>query len=119
MPDDRKPPPPKPGKPRRPFGCVETAAFLALAALVLGGWLVPSALFRLSYGHGPVGDAALRKVQAGMTADEVIAAVGPPHKKHREGERERWIYFKDSFRWGSAEVRFDAEGRVEGVWSDE
>jgi len=119
MPADRKPPPPKPRKARRPWGCLETAAFLGLAALVLGAFVVPPALFRLSYGRGPVDDAALRKVQAGMTADEVIAALGPPHKKHREGDRERWVYYKDSFTWGSAEVRFDAEGHVEGLWSDE
>jgi len=120
MPADRKLLPPKPRLPRRsPFGCAETAAFLVLASLVLGGCILPPALFRLTYGRGPLDDTDLRKVKDGMAADEVIEALGPPHKKDRADGKERWTYFKDSFAWGSVEVRFDAEGRVEGLWSNE
>jgi hypothetical protein len=122
MPADRQPSSRKPRKRgRRPFGCLETVLVLILVSLVLG-CLLPPVIFYLSYGRGPLDGAGWRKVKDGMTTDEVMAVIGPPHKKSRnegQGGGEKWIYFKDTFGWNFIELRFNKEGHVEGLWSQE
>jgi hypothetical protein len=74
--------------------------------------LGPPHVFRQEYGSYPVTFDAWRKVNPGMTAEEVTAAVGPPHARRGEGEDERWVYYMDSFEIHWVAIAFGPDGRV-------
>jgi hypothetical protein len=77
----------------------------------------PSQFVRLEYGNYPLGTYPTNKVQEGMTADEVVAALGTPHERHGDN-KERWYYWIDSFsiRWFS--VEFGPDGRVDHTYGN-
>lgn len=94
----------------RPVICLA----LIVVVLCLGCCGLPQILFRVAYGRGPLA-TDIRQVQPGMTPEEVNALLGPPHKKHDDGEV--WIYFEDSFAWSYLGVQFTREGVVKNWWS--
>src|SRR5262249_55290485 len=59
--------------------------------------LGPPHVVRLCYGHYPLGSYPSDKVKEGMTTDEVLAALGPPHERDKNADGERWYYWIDSF----------------------
>jgi len=87
---------------------------LVSAAVPLSCCFGPSLLFRLSYGSFPVSGNLYAQVKEGMSADEVRAALGNPHKRYEEEVGERWYYYEDSFRIFWFCVDFGPDGRVKG-----
>jgi hypothetical protein len=74
--------------------------------------LGPSQVIRVIYGNYPLGSYPNNKVKEGMTADEVVAMLGTPHERHKQGERESWFYWIDSFSISWFGVDFGPDGRV-------
>jgi outer membrane protein assembly factor BamE (lipoprotein component of BamABCDE complex) len=93
---------------------------LLLASLLLPAscWVVPSLVFRLTHGTGPIGDLPYRTVREGMTPEQVIAILGPPHDRHSGDDGEHWYYSKDSFGIDWFKVEFDPQARVRTTWSN-
>jgi outer membrane protein assembly factor BamE (lipoprotein component of BamABCDE complex) len=68
------------------LGCAVAATILLLVCCV-----TPPILTRLTYGRwGESGD--ISQVKPGMTPEEVIELLGPPHDRDRWDNCERWIY---------------------------
>src|SRR5262249_20102479 len=65
-----------------------------LPLLVYSG---PSGVFRLVYGSYPTGRYPNDAIRKGMSADEVMGAMGPPHKRTIENGESKWYYYVDSF----------------------
>jgi hypothetical protein len=93
-------------------------ALLVTVGLLFGTCcLLPHAAFRIRYGRGPLEVDVLRAVKPRMTADEVLAALGPPHEKYTRGDGvESWYYIEDVFMVGWVGVQFDTQGRVIDRW---
>ncbi len=77
--------------------------------------VAPACLVRVVYGNFPIGDGP-DGIRYGMTADELRAALGPPHEVLGSGSDERWVYWRDSFGDDYVGVYFDSEGRVRTTW---
>jgi outer membrane protein assembly factor BamE (lipoprotein component of BamABCDE complex) len=92
------------------LGCI----VLPLAFLFLSCCLLPQVTFRLYYGRGPLQDNIFL-ARRGMTPEEVIEAIGPPHKT-AEGDKDTWIYFEDSLGWHYCCVQFGEDGLVHHAW---
>jgi outer membrane protein assembly factor BamE (lipoprotein component of BamABCDE complex) len=88
---------------------------LPVACLVLAACLLPRVAFRVSYGRGPL-DADPAKVRPGMTPEEVVEVLGPPHNTHDFGDGVAWTYFEDSLAWNYIGVKFTKEGVVQHWW---
>lgn len=73
--------------------------------------IAPSELFRLRYGSYPL--AVNRVVKEGMTAEEVEATLGKPHRRlvYDNGE-EHWSYYNDAYGAGFYAVVFGTDKRV-------
>ena len=74
--------------------------------------LGPPCLIRIEYGNYPIGSRPDGKVKEGMTSDEVVAALGTPHERHKEDSGESWYYWLDSYGIGWFGIRFGPDGRV-------
>lgn len=102
-----------------PWGrrCGRAALLLAFLALPPCVYAAPSHLVRVVYGNYPLGDRD-DGIQPGMTAAEVRAALGPPHKVlgHGGAEGWSWIYWRDSFGYDYVGVSFADNGRVSSAW---
>jgi hypothetical protein len=88
-------------------------------ALLLGSGLVPllcclgpPQIIRVAYGNYPVGSDARHQVKKGMSAEEVRAALGSPHRRSEGPDGEGWYYWIDSFGASWFCVDFGPEGRV-------
>jgi hypothetical protein len=106
-----------PGSPPRGRRC-GVILVLASGLLPLSCCLGPAQLVRLAYGNYPLGSYPNGKVQEGMTADEVVATLGSPHERHKQGEGERWYYWIDSFGMHWFGVEFGPDGRVVHTYGD-
>jgi hypothetical protein len=96
---------------RRFLWCVVVPFVSAVAALVV----VPQVGFRVAYGRGPL-EANPASVVEGMSPDEVIAILGPPHKREYEAGQAIWTYFQDSYTLDAIQVKFKKTGEVRHWW---
>jgi hypothetical protein len=85
---------------------------LASCFLPVFCYVAPPYLFRLEYGNYPLGSYPNNKIEEGMSQDEVVAILGPPHRRYEQNGNECWQYYIDSFdiRWFG--VDFGPDGRV-------
>jgi SmpA / OmlA family len=75
--------------------------------------LLPSQLFRMSYGSYPLRDSPYSKVYEGMTRDEVVSVLGDPHnRRDDEDGGGRWVYYRDAYELNYFTVYFGPDGRV-------
>ncbi len=77
-------------------------------------YVAPPHLFRLAYGSYPLERRPDRnRIEEGMSGNEVVAILGPPHERQslKNGE-ENWYYQLDSFGIDSFCVTFGADGHV-------
>jgi hypothetical protein len=78
--------------------------------------MLSDVIFRRTCSRDPV-DSNPWPVKEGMTADEVVRAVGEPHRRYTEADgSERWIYFHDCLAYNYSGVRCDGQGRVMNTW---
>lgn len=76
-------------------------------------YVAPPHLFRLTYGSYPLERRpSYNKIEEGMSGDEVVAILGPPHERQRINGQENWYYRLDSFGIDSYCVTFGADRRV-------
>jgi hypothetical protein len=80
--------------------------------------LAPPHLVRLTYGNYPIGSYPSDKIHKGMTFDEVESALGPPHQRTSESDRETWIYWIDSFAINYCGVDFGPDRRVSAIYGN-
>jgi hypothetical protein len=69
---------------------------LLCAAVPLSCCLGPSQVVRVFYGNYPIGHSPDDTIKEGMTADEVLGILGPPHERVEQDNEQRWYYWKDS-----------------------
>ena len=74
--------------------------------------LGPPHVVRVVYGNYPLGSYPSGKIKEGMSADEVVAILGTPHERYKEGDGEHWYYWLDSFDMNYFGVQFGPDGRV-------
>jgi outer membrane protein assembly factor BamE (lipoprotein component of BamABCDE complex) len=86
---------------------------LLSAALPLTCCLGPPHFIRLIYGNYPLGRYPSGVIEKGMTADEVLSKLGPPHSRNRDGDF--WYYMLDSYDIGWFGVHFGPDGKVTGT----
>jgi SmpA / OmlA family len=87
-------------------GCIAVVT-VALLSCCLG----PPMICRLSYGRwGDYGDFS--RVKPGMTPEQVIDLVGPPHERIDRGGYESWTYREGFIGLPTHGVTFTAEGVV-------
>jgi len=76
-------------------------------------YVAPPHLVRLAYGSYPLKSRPdNNKIEEGMSGDEVVAILGPPHERQSINGHENWYYWLDSFGMDSFCVTFGADGRV-------
>jgi outer membrane protein assembly factor BamE (lipoprotein component of BamABCDE complex) len=67
----------------------------------------------LIHGRWPADGDLRRKLDEGMTEDEVLAAAGRPHRRDSKWNgTANWFYYHDSDGFDSAIVEFDERKRV-------
>jgi hypothetical protein len=102
-----------------PKGRRRGVLLLVVSGLVpLSCCLGPSQVVRLVYGNYPLGHYPNNKVQEGMTAEEVVAVLGPPHERWKKGDGETWCYWIDSFGAYWFAVDFGEDGRVASTYGN-
>jgi outer membrane protein assembly factor BamE (lipoprotein component of BamABCDE complex) len=79
------------------------------ATLVLAVCVLPPAVFRLSYGRGPL-TADPHAVHTGMSQDDVFDLLGSPHETPPGSAT--WFYYTDALKFGFFSVDFGQDGRV-------
>jgi len=77
--------------------------------------MVPRELIRIEYGNYPLEADALHKVCEGMTKKQVLALLGTPYRKSDHDDPEIWYYLADSYGFGSYQVWFSLDDRVQRV----
>ncbi len=80
--------------------------------------LAPPCIVRIAYGNYPIFGRPDGKIKEGMSADEVVAALGTPHERYKEEDGEAWFYWIDSLGIDWFRVRFGPDGRVTETWSN-
>ncbi|MCE9560601.1 MAG: outer membrane protein assembly factor BamE [Planctomycetes bacterium] len=90
-------------------------ALLVVSGLIpLSCCVLPPVAIRILYGNFPVG-GVFHKVHEGMTKDEVLATLGPPHSRYEDVDRPRWYYWSDSYGLNYESVWFGPDGSVESI----
>ena len=81
-------------------------------------YVAPPYIVRLEYGNYPLGSYPDNKIEEGMSQNEVVAILGPPHERYTVSGEVRWLYYIDSFdiRWFG--VAFGPDGRVEHTYGN-
>jgi hypothetical protein len=90
---------------------------LAGVLLPVSCYFVPCAALHLTYGRGPL-EQDPGSVIVGMSAQDVRAALGPPHQVRAVDGEESWIYLRDTAGLGWFAVHFGADGRVKSTARD-
>jgi hypothetical protein len=80
--------------------------------------LGPSQAIRLVYGNYPIGSYPTGKIKPGMSPDEVVATLGTPHERFKQGDVERWFYWIDAYGIHWFGVDFGPDGRVGGTYGN-
>jgi hypothetical protein len=95
------------------------------AGICLLAYILPSACFRLRYDQPPLSGEKYRSsgvtVKEGMSSEEVIAALGQPHRRQPDSGPdggERWIYYTDALEDGYLGIHIGPDGRVTWRWID-
>jgi hypothetical protein len=78
-------------------------------------YFAPSLVFRLEYGHFPLGAYPDGKIETGMTPKEVQAILGAPQLCTKLNGQEEWYYHLDSFGIYYFAVHFGSDGHVHGT----
>jgi hypothetical protein len=91
------------------------ALLLLSASLPLCCCLGPDHLVRIVYGNYPLGRYPNGVIEKGMTPDEVLSKLGPPHSRNRNGDGESWYYMLDAYDMFYFGVIFGPDGRVTGT----
>ena len=79
-------------------------------------WLLPAQVVRMTSGNYPLGEYPNKKIEQGMTRDEVESILGNPHERMDGGVGEgSWYYWIDSFGIRYFRVHFGPEGLVEST----
>ena len=92
-----------------------TILLLVSAAVPLSCCFGPSLVFRVNYGSYPLSGNPYPRIKERMSADEVRAALGNPHRREERGDEEGWYYYQDAFQIGWFCVDFGPDGRVKGT----
>jgi hypothetical protein len=93
---------------------------LALGSLLipLSCYFGPAQIFKLVYGSYPLGEYPTGKITPGMTTDQVLGILGPPHQRDKRDKGEEWIYDLDSWGIGYFGIDFGPDGRVTHTGGD-
>lgn len=84
-----------------------------LATVVLSVWFLPGLLIRVVYGDFPIGQPTKYRIVVGMTREEVLAVLGPPHERYSgTGAEETWCYRCYALNVSTYAIYFDGHGRV-------
>ena len=78
----------------------------------------PSIIFRIEYGHFPLGAYPNGKIEKGMKPDEVQAILGSPQRRYSRNGEERWYYYLDSFGMFWFGVDFGPDGHVNTTYGN-
>jgi SmpA / OmlA family len=94
-------------------GCV---IILVSGSVPLACCIGPPLTFRVAHGSFPLSGYPSGKIEKGMTAEEVTAILGEPHRRTKRDDRETWTYCLDSFCVGDFFVDFGVDGRVTSTY---
>ena len=78
-------------------------------------YFAPSLVFRLEYGHFPLGAYPDGKIETGMTPKQVQAILGAPQRRIKLNGQEEWYYDSHSFGIYYFGVDFGSDGHVHGT----
>lgn len=85
---------------------------MVLSGLIpLSCCVLPPVWFRTQFGSFPTGNIS-SKVHKGMTKEEVLTVLGPPHRQYPDDEPQGWYYYNDSYGLSAESVWFGPDGRV-------
>jgi hypothetical protein len=73
----------------------------------------PDLIVRWQTGRYPLQGYPNGVIEKGMTRDEVLSKIGPPHSRHQTGDRESWYYMLDPYDMYYFGVIFGPDGRVQ------
>jgi hypothetical protein len=71
----------------------------------------PDQITRVTTGRYPL-SGPHDPIKIGMTRDEVLSNLGPPHFRNRRNGLEEWRYIADPFGVNFLDIEFDADGRI-------
>jgi hypothetical protein len=75
----------------------------------------PDQIVRWKTGRYPLTGYPNGAIEKGMTQDEVLSKIGPPHTRQRVGDHESWYYMLDPYDMYYFGVIFSADGKVTGT----
>jgi hypothetical protein len=96
-------------------GCVLSLVSLLFPMIC---YFAPGLVFRLQYGHFPLGAYPSGKIEKGMTPGEVQAILGLPQRREKLRGEESWFYDLDSFGVYWFGVDFGPDGRVRNTYGN-
>ena len=88
---------------------------LVLTVLLLCMCLLPQGVFLASYGRLPL-YVSTSFLNEGMTKEEVLERLGPPHSKHDSPNGETWYYWNDCLTVTGTGIKFTPEGKISFTW---
>jgi outer membrane protein assembly factor BamE (lipoprotein component of BamABCDE complex) len=90
-------------------------AFIVPAGLLLGMCLLPQVVFFADHGRLPL-YTNTSFLEVGMTQQEVLARLGPPHLRSDDPDGETWYYWNDCLTITGQAIKFNLEGKITNTW---